>query len=325
MLTGYSRVWQDGIEPIDNYVEPIKDTKTSHCYFDPFRVTLQYQFNEKDHVSGIGVLIFAPNGLIWLQTFVYCFEFDKFASYYYAIEQILDEADKSKAKNLIFYINDKDFTHAVTHKKPYKSEAHNKVHDHVLGKLKTYECYKILFRDTYPKEVMKRLRKEVSEASQVPRFDHRGMWLNQPNFMYFNIKTPTEEEEKAFAEQYARIFLDIFDGYMNEYKEEVGEEKFKEFVKDVNSGKIKKLPDTKRVKANKRKTVRMKEFPVLELSKPVHCQNCQSEMAFEACFMEYPEKELQYHYRCEKCGATKILNSRNRVVSYGKFPKNNSK
>lgn len=321
MLTGYSRVWQDGIEPLENYIEPIKDEKTSHCYFDPFRVTLQYQYNEKDHVSGVGVLIFAPNGLIWLQTNIYCFELDKFASYYYAIEQLLEEADKSKAKNLMFYVDDKDFAHAVTHKKPYKSEPYNKVHAYVIDKLQKYESYRIDFRDTYPKEVMERLRKEASEGSQVPLFDQRGYWQNQPGKMYFNIKTPTGAEEKEFAEGLARIYLDFFEDYMKEYKEEIGEEKFKQFVADVNAGKIKKLPDTKRVKANKRKTVMVKNFPKLKLSKPALCQNCQTEMIFEACFMEYPEKELQYHFRCKKCNATKILNSRNRVISYGKYPK----
>lgn len=318
MLTGYAKIWQDGIEHIKDYTEPVKDTQTGHFFFDPYRIALQHRYNEKDRTSGIGVLTFAPNGFIWLQTNIYCFEFDKFASYYYSIEQVLEEVNKSKAKNIIIFINDKDFVQAVNHKKPYESEAHNKIHEHIIGKLKTYESYQILFRNKYSDDVKKRLRKESQDASEAPEFNHMGRWQNQPSQIYFNVKTPTEADQKDFAEGLARIFLDFFESYMKEYREEIGEEKFKKFVADANSGKIKKLPDTKRIKANKHKLVKVKNYP--KLDKKVLCQNCQTEMTIEECVLEYPEKQLKYINRCGKCRATKILNEKERVIAYGKYP-----
>lgn len=318
MLIAYTRIPQDGIEKLENYSEPVKDGTSGHYLFDDFRITLKYSYDKNNRVSGVGVLIFAPNGLIWCQRGIYCHEFNKFGSLYYAIEQILEEADKSKAKNLTIYVDDKNFAKAFKYLNPYKDEAYNTLHAYIIEKLKVYPKCQVLFRNSYPKEVKKRLLSEAESAANMPKFDNRGHWQNQTGITYFEIKEQTEEEVKMFAEQYARMYLDFIESYMEEYREEVGEENFKKFVKSVRDGKIKKLPDVKRVRDKKERYVKVKTFPTL--NKAITCQNCKAGMLLENCFMKYPEHQLRFLYRCQKCRATRELNEKGRTLTYGKFP-----
>lgn len=319
MLIAYSRFWQDGIERLENFTPPVKDEQTGHYYFDDFRISLHAHHNENDGTSGVGVLIFAPNGLIWSQQSVYCHEFNKYGSFYYAIEQILEEAEKSKAKNLTIFVDDKQFAKAFKYLNPYKDEAYNKLHAYIIDKLKKYNKCQVLFRTKYPEDVKKRLQTEAEKSARAPEFNNQGRWENQTGIIYFNIKEQTEEEMKAFAEQYARIYLDFIEGYMKEIREEIGEEKLRKFVADVKAGKVKSLPDVKRVREKKERFVRVRDYP--KLAKPVNCHKCEDEMVFDKCLLKYPEKQFIYYFRCNKCKTSKELNEKGRVITYGKYPK----
>lgn len=319
MLTAYTRMWQEGIERLKNYTEPVKDEKSGHYYFDDFRIALRYHFNERDNTSGVGVLIFAPNGSIWCQRGIYCFELDKYGSIYQAIDQILEEAEKSKAKNLTFFIEDKAFVNALKHQKPFKVEAYNIVHKYVIDKLKRYPKYQFVFRNNYSKELQERIEKQAKEAARTPEFDNRGQWQNQIGIIYFNIKEQSEEEMKAFARQYADMFLDFFDSYMKEYEQDYGKEAYQNLIAKIKAGKMKSLPSVKRVKAKEERFVKVKNYP--KLKKVIVCQHCQTEMQIETCLMKYPEKELRYFLRCKKCQATREMNEKGRTIKYGKYPR----
>jgi hypothetical protein len=313
------RIWQEGIEPLENPQEPVKEEKTGHCFFDDYRVSLKYNYNKKDGVSGVGMLSYAPSGLIWCQTGYYCLNLDEFASYYYGLQGVLEEAKKSKSKNLTIYFDNQKFVEMVNlKKKPYKLDVHNKIHDSLIGILKEFDSYKILFRDKYPNGIAERLKKEAIRTSEAPEFNMMGRWQNSPNISYYNIMTQTEEQKKAYAEQYAHMFYDFHKSYMKEYEQDYGEESIKKLIQDMNSGKVKKLPDVKRVKETRVRFTKVKNPP--KLKKDPICQNCGDVMEVEDCQKKYPEKQLVYYLRCKKCKASKDVLENGRVLVFRKYP-----
>lgn len=318
MLIGYVRISQEGIEPLKDAVPPVKDTNSSHTFFDDFRISLQYKYNEQDNTSGVGVLIFAPNGLLWTQTSIYAHGLDEFAGYYLALDQTLEEAIKTKSKNIIILVKNKDFVHYAAMESPYKLKEHNDVHNLVIDKLKKFNSYKFIYRKSYPKSVQERLDKEANEAAEGPKFDSRGYWTNQPSKPYFNV-IPDVVDEKMFAEQMAHLWVDHIKSYFKEFEEDYGKEAYLKLRADIDSGKLKELPDVKRVKENKQRYVPVKNFPAY--TKVVICQHCENAMRFERCVKKYPEKELRYFFRCSACQATKEINEKGRIIVYGKYSK----
>jgi len=324
MLIGYMRIWQDGIEPLAEPQEPIKDEKSGHCFFDEYRVSLKYNYNKTDDVSGVGTVSYGPSGLIWCQTGYYCQNLDEFASYYYAIQQVVEEAHKSKAKSLILYLDNKHFVEMVNIKdKPYKLNVHNQIHELVMKDLSSFDSYKIEFREKYPKELIERLKKEALQVSIAPEFSMMGSWQNQPGVSYFNIMTQTEEQKQDYAKQWAHMVYDHYQHYFDEYKQDYGEEAYSKLLKDIKEKKIKDLPDVKRVKDKKVRFLKVKNPP--QLKKIPICQNCGESMVVEDCLKKLPEKQLVYYLRCKKCKASKDVLENGRVLVFRKYPNNKKK
>ena len=324
MLTAYCRFWQDGIEALEKSNPAVHDEKTGHWYFDDFRISLKYFFNKNYNLSGIGVLTFGPNGYIWSQSCVECLELDEFGSYYYGIEQSLEEARKSKAKNVIIFIDNPVFVELANRDKPYKLEAYNKVHDHVVSLLKEFEKYQIIYRKDYPKSVINRLIKESKTGSRVPKFNLMGNWENQSGKIYFNLTEATEENYKEAVRGYAQIMYDYLQNYFKQYKEDYGQVALDKLLaknkNEKNSKKKGKLPPLKKQIENEKKTIHLKKFN--KFTKDIICQKCGEKMRLDSCYKNKPEKEIFYRYRCKNCLAGKILDEKGRIKNYLRYPKN---
>lgn len=318
MLSGYLNIWQDGIEPIEGATEPVKDKETNHCYFDQFRMALKYKFNGDYKTSGVGVVVFAPNGLLWYQRPIYCFELDKFGSLYYAIDESIEEMKKCKSKEITIFVDDKLFVESAKKDRPYKLDAYNQVHDEVIGNLRQFEKFNFVYRNKYPKSVEKRLSDESRDASEPLKFDWRGHWSNQPNELYSRVTDHNDEEMKFKAESFARIYMEFMESYAKEFIQDYGKEKFDEFVQKVKEGKAKSLPKVKRVKEAENRDVKLKKPK--EFYKEVVCQNCGEKMYTETVFKSYPDKIIIYRFRCKKCLAGKEITEKGRTITYLKYP-----
>jgi len=319
MLIAYSKISQEGIKPLKKYKKAVKEKEGSHYYFDDFRIALNTYFNEKEKTSGVGILTFAPNGLLWSQSGVYCFQLSKIGSFYYGVDKALEEAEKSKAKNITIFINDKTIVGLLNNPAPFKDSNYRKVHNYLINKFKKFKEVKVVFRERFPKSVKARLIKEAKEASTPLLFSpYKGRCVNAKGVLYFNIGM-MEGEERIFAEQYARLFVDFIEGYLKKYEDDYGKEALNKLIKKIKQGRIRKLPSLKKHIKKRKKTRKLKKFP--KIKKVIFCQNCGEKMELEDCFLETPGKNLKYNYRCNACLATKILNENGRTVFYGRYPK----
>lgn len=319
MLTGYFRLSQEGIEPLPEFTPPQKDKDSGHYYFDDFRISLEYFLNDKEKTSGVGILTFAPNGLLWSQSGEYCYEFNELASYYYALDNALNEAEKSKAKRIEIFVPHPKVVKLLNSKKPYKDKGFAKIHDYVKERFKKFEKTIVSHRVDYPASVKARLEKEAREAAEPPEISTNDRWMNGKGTSYFNVGA-TEAEEKLFAEQYARLMYDFMESYFKEYEQDYGKDALKDLLAKIKSGEIKEPPPLKRNIEQQKSSKIIKKFN-LPNKKPVICQNCENEMEIEKCTLEMPENDKHFIFRCKKCLATKTLNGKGRVIEYGRYPK----
>ncbi len=316
-LIAYFKIWQEGIEPLP-YESPLtKDESASHYYFDDFRIAVQYYFNEKEKSAGLGILTFAPNGRLWSQSGEHAFNLNEVGGTYLGIDEALKEAEKSKAKNVTVLLGNKQIVSLLNTEKPFKEPAYTKIHDHLKERVKKYKKFEVVYREKFPKSVQDRLNKEPLEASEPPRFDaNTKRWINAQGTSYFNVGMD-EKDEKFFIEQYARLIYDFTNRYFKDYEEDYGKEALKKLNEKAEKGKLKDLPALKRNKKNQKRTIKARKFP--EIKKKVLCQNCENEMRLENCFLEKPENDYRYHFRCDICLATRVLNEKGRTVEYGRF------
>lgn len=320
MLSGYVRLAQDGIESLKDNLFMQKDPNSSHYFFDYCRVALQYHFNPTERLSGMGFLIFAPNGRIWLQSTEYCYELPELASYYFVLDIVLEEAKKSKTKIVELFIPNRQVVKLMNAENPFKEGPYKQIHDETKNKYSQFEKVIITFRNDYPKDVQARLDKESTTASQAPQISTSGRWENQVgNKAYFNVGQ-TEEDMKQFAEEYARIAHDFIQSYLKEYETDYGKEAVQKLFKDMKEKKVKDLPSTKRVLKEKRESIPVK-IKIVPFKKKILCHNCNSLMEFESCTLEKPKNERYYLMRCKHCMATKTLDEKGRLKLYGRYPK----
>lgn len=318
MLTAYFKLSQDGIESLEKYDPLLKDKESGHYYFDYYRAVLRYYLNEKDRTSGVGILTFGPNGTIWCQTGEYCFEFNELASTYLGVNLILDEATKSQAKTVEIYLENEDLVKLLNKHQPHKDKPLQELHRGFQSKANKFTNVKFTHRTEFPTSVVERLEKESKEASIPPLFSINGYWNNAKGVSYFNIGM-TEDQEKQFAEQYARMMYGFMESYFKEYETDYGKEAYLQLLKDIKENKVKELPLLKRNLAEK------KETKVIKTPKPlkreIFCQNCETKMTLDSATKTLPDNEVNYVYKCKKCLATRILNGRGRTTEYGRFPK----
>lgn len=319
MLTAYLRVPQEGIEPLDNPIPPIKDKDTGHFYFNDFRIALQYHWDKLERSSGLAVLSFGPNGSLWSETGEHCRLLDEIAGYYYGVELGLEEAEKSKAKKITIFIPNKKVVDLLSSTAPFRDNNYQKLHEYVTGLTNKFESVNFVFRNKYPGKLNDRLIKTAKNASEPPEFGTNGYYLNAPGKSYSNIDMD-ETEMKFAAEQFAHLLYDLHQSHIKQLKEEYGDEKFSELVKGINSGEIKELPKPKKYTENERKTVILRKYDTPNKS-PVKCHHCGKEMKSEKAWLEKPSGEKFFKFRCSKCWSTKTLNGKGRLVRYGRYQK----
>lgn len=332
MITAYVRLPQEGIEPLTGVHEMIKDKQTGHYFFDYFRVTLQCYINPNERVSGMAILAFAPNGTIWMETSEYCYELGELASYYFVMNLVLEEAKKSHAKVLEIMLPSQKVIEFMQSEKPDKLikamgikekqlfDAYRQIHRETKEKFSRFRKVIITLRKSYPQHVYNRLIKQAKMAAEPPQISTSGHWSNQiAGKSYYNVGM-TKEEEKEFAEQYARIHYDFVKNYLQEYERDYGKDAVKKLIQDVNDKKIKVLPPTKRVLAERREMVPIK-VKKLPFKKVILCQNCESIMEFEKAILEKPENKKIFTMRCNNCLATKAIDESGRIKYYGRYPK----
>lgn len=320
MLTAYLRIPQEGIEPLENKVSPVKDKETGHFYFDDFRIALQYYWDEKEKSSGIAIFSFGPNGSLWSETGEHCKSLNQIAGYYFGTEQGLVEAEKSKAKQVTIYIPNKEVVSLLNSEtNPFKDKNYKNLHSYILGLTKKFNIVKFVFRVKYPPTTKKWLLGEAKKSAEPPQYSGNGYYLNARGKSYSNIDED-KEQMKLIAEQFAHLFYDLHQSQMKSIKDEYGDEKFGELIKGLNSGEIKKLPDTKKVRESRKGTFMLKKYTTPNKT-PVKCHYCGDEMKVEKATLEKPENIKNYIFRCNRCLATKTLNEKGRTVRYGRYMK----
>ncbi len=318
MFTGYLGIPQDGIEPLPKQCPMVKDSKSPHYFFNDYRIAIAYHHNKKDQTSGIGIMTFAPNGLLWCKTGRYAFDFNEIGGIYHGLDEALVEADKSKARNITVILNNAKIVEMLNSSQPFEDPTYMQLHASIKDKLAKYNSFQALYRKSLPDTVQSRLNEQAKLAARPPLFDgHNKHWLNAPDTIYGNIVS-TDEEEELWAKKMANLLLDFTLNYMNEYKKDYGKEGLDKLNKKINSGKAKGLPPLKKNLDKQVKLVKAKEFKPIK--KKVLCHHCQNEMDFEECLLEKPTGNLKYHYRCKECLATKVLNDQGRTLLYGKYP-----
>jgi len=113
MLTGYTRISQEGIEALKDPYKIEKAEEGGHCYFDKFRIAIHFHLNEEEKSTGVGILTFAPNGDLWSESGEYCYELNELGSLFLGIEEALKEARRELAtpfnvEEVILAIPDED-------------------------------------------------------------------------------------------------------------------------------------------------------------------------------------------------------------------------
>lgn len=319
MLTMYLRVPQEGIEPLDNPIPPIKNKESGHFYFDDFRITLQYHWNAEERCSGLAILSFGPNGSLWSETGEHCRSLDEVSGYYFGVELGMEEAEKSQAKRVTICIPNKKVVTLLNSETAFKDENYHKIHEYIMGLTTKFESVQFVFRDTYPGKLNERLVKEAKLAAEPPQFGINGYYLNAPGKSYSNIDMD-EKEMRFAAEQYAHLLYNLQQSHMKDLREEYGDDKFSELVKGINSGEIKSLPKPKKYTQNEKKTIFLKKYKTPNKA-PVKCHHCDGVMKAENARLEKPSGEQLFKFRCDKCWSTKTLNGKGRLIQYGRHPK----